>query len=1470
MNFKRLLTGMLAAAMACGAAHAADVLDAEGYPEVYVRGDMTGSWSLNEAYHFTRTGDTYDLTINGGFSGDFKIATEDWSTINYGAPTSNSPAITGITDYAISTTNNNITASIDGEQTVNLRFVIAKNGNSFTINTLRVGINGEFAAIDPDDPDDPTDPYSHYPVLYIRGEMTGSSWPIDDAYKFTRQGNVYTLAKSSLNGQFKISDANWGVNFGAPTEGESIKSISGTTNFSLSSGGKNITAQNLSNVTLSFTLHEEYGSYKADVLKVTANSGPVIEDPIEVNDPSEFLTGTLPVLYINVYTDETHSALNNEIIDRNLSHKNYFTTSEYWIEDPTGTYSVGSKEEPLALEVKARGNYTRTGFSKKPFKLKLGAKTALLGMSKSKHFAILAHADDNFGYMRNFTGFWLGRKMGLPWTPDQRPVEVVINGDYRGLYFLTESIRVGDGRVPVESLDDNTNDPALISGGYLVELDNYDEPEESQIQMTEKTCVGGYHTDKLRITFDTPEEYSTLMRRFVNEQFTAMNDAVGVANSSDELWKYMDLDDAARYYLVEEIISHTESYHGSTYLFRDRGEGQKWHFSPLWDCGNAFNGPTNNFFYNGVTYGNTWIPSIRANGKFNDKVRETWAWFMNKEDGYSQLEAALRAYAAEITPAAAADHKRWKDEPLPNSTGSNNPSAVIDNTDMNSRLGAVLSHLSAKTNWLKGQFGDYTQNPTAAEPERDATEAAPLPEYAKEGYEVDLYEGYPELYVRGTMTGGTWPALPEYKFTRKQNVYTLELESLDGDFKISDAEWGVNFGAQNAGESISGITDFSLSFDGKNIKAVGLQNVTLRMTLTENNGSYSADILKVGIDGLFREDMPVEGLSGTLPVLYINVYTDETKTAFEDEIIDRNLSHKNYFVNAEYWLDLNGCEWMAAEGATSVGSKEEPLPLQIKARGNYTRTGFSKKPFKLKLGSKQSLLGLSKSKHFAILAHADDNYGYMRNFTGFWLGRAIGLPWAPGQQPVEVVINGNYRGLYFLTESIRVESGRVDITALDDNESTPALISGGYVVELDNYEEESNQLQMEEKTCVPQNYTHKLLVTFDTPEEYSSLQKQFISEQFTAMNNAVGTANTSDELWKYMDLDDAARYYLVEEIISHYEAYHGSTYLFRDRGEGQKWHFSPLWDCGHAFDGDTNNFFYNYYASYGNTWIASIRTNSKFNDKVRETWTWFMNKEDGYKQLEAALRAYAGHIAEAAKADRARWKDEPMPNPANGNNPSLIVDNSDMDARLNAVLSHLSAKTTWLKGQFGDYTQNPTAAEPERDTTEAAPLPAYAREDAELVEIYFNDTKANPWSTVYAYTYYEVAGQPVVELLGAWPGTEMTLLSMAQAPSRFRNTTTTTDSPLWKVTLPVTDVENGHNVIFNDGTGGTDHQTADQQIGHLYVYGPSGIVTGVDSVSAESAAAVRYYNLQGVRIDTPAEGEYYIEVRGDKGRTIRY
>lgn len=445
--------------------------------------------------------------------------------------------------------------------------------------------------------------------------------------------------------------------------------------------------------------------------------------------PAASPTGTLPVIYID--TDD------RGINDYNLAHKEYFAGT-YRVES-AGDLCLGSAQDPLPLEIKARGNWTRTAFVKKPFKLKLGKKQTLLGLSKSKHFALLAHADDNYGFLRNYTAFELGRRLGLPWTPSVVPVELVLNGDYRGIYFLTESIRAEEERVDIAELTDNCDDPALVSGGYIIELDNYVE-QENQIRIPEYSTIPGDYSRTLRITFDTPEIYSDLQRRFITDQFNGMNRLVG--SGDDDMWSYLDLDDAARYYIVCELTGHTEAYNGSTYLFRDRGEGEKWHFSPLWDFGNAFNCPVTDYFYKQTYFPHNWVPSFVRNRKFMDKVRETWRWFRGNRFG--GLFADMAAYVSAIDRAAKADADRWRNAGKTNNNGVN----VMVNDNVQGKRAEVESYLNRRIAWLDGLWGSPSVG--TPEPERDLTPAAPLPDYARSGLPVisrDCSDSYDGLYT---------------------------------------------------------------------------------------------------------------------------------------------------------------------------------------------------------------------------------------------------------------------------------------------------------------------------------------------------------------------------------------------------------------------------------------------------------------------------------------------------------------------------------------------------------------------------------------------------------------------------------------------------------------------------------------------------------------------------------------------------
>ncbi|MDE7160454.1 MAG: CotH kinase family protein [Muribaculaceae bacterium] len=544
--------------------------------------------------------------------------------------------------------------------------------------------------------------------LYLRGDLNG--WSLSD--QFTREGDLYSIHLPSLDGSFKIATSDWAtIDLGAPGYTDELRAVTGSGEYFTAVAGPNFEASGLSNVVISLTIPDDLSQAEVwpPVITVACDQAPLDPDYRDYGERSTLLpTRTLPTLYI-----ETADIMRW----RNLPDKSY-RDGVYWLE-PNGhdVEALGSADEPLPLEIKARGNYTRTAYSKKPYKLKLGKKQKLCGLSKSKHFALLAHADDDKGFMRNFVGFNLGKRIGLPWTPSEYPVELVINGDYRGLYFLTESIRVEDGRIEIAELEDEETNPILCSGGYLVELDNY--VEDNQIRMPE---AGGWAT--LMITQDTPEVYSPIQTRFVTDQFTAMNSLV--ENRSDELWSYLDLDAAARYYIVEESIDHWESYHGSTYLFRDRGEGQKWIFSPLWDCGNAFTTwDCESYFTHRAMFGNTWIGLMRENARFMAKVKETWRWF--EAQCLPGIENDIDSRADMIRSAAMRDALRWKDAPRPDASAEQtSPQRVKVNEDLDDDVQYVKGVLARKTQWLANQW--KTQG-SVSEPSRDLTPAAPLPEY---------------------------------------------------------------------------------------------------------------------------------------------------------------------------------------------------------------------------------------------------------------------------------------------------------------------------------------------------------------------------------------------------------------------------------------------------------------------------------------------------------------------------------------------------------------------------------------------------------------------------------------------------------------------------------------------------------------------------------------------------------------------
>lgn len=425
--------------------------------------------------------------------------------------------------------------------------------------------------------------------------------------------------------------------------------------------------------------------------------------------------------------------------------------------------------------------------------------------------------------------------------------------------------------------------------------------------------------------------------------------------------------------------------------------------------------------------------------------------------------------------------------------------------------------------------------------------------------------------------------------------------------------------------------------------------------------------------------------SGTLPVMFITTENNQAITS------------KETYVNATYYLDP-----MGVEGVEAIGSASAQLGMQIRGRGNYSWTGFDKKPYRIKLDQKQPLLGMASSRHFALLAHADDNYGFMRNIVGFQLSRLIGMPWTPADEPVEVVLNGDYIGLYFLTETIRVDKNRVNIVEQPDLATGSEEITGGWLVEIDNYDTDPHVSIYEKDSD-----NSRIVFTYKTPEELSQQQKDYLLEQVNAINDALYIADTDNNSWEdFIDTDILARYYIVQEVVDDYESFHGSCYMYKNIGD-VKWMFGPVWDFGSAFNYDKTQYIYKG-RQWHNTWIRQMCRHPHFMDIVKQVWSDFYHGP--FTEIYSYVEKYAERISAAAVADARRWPK---------------YDNSDMASKVAYVKQRLSQGEAWLNAQW-------------------LPKDSY--------RFGFIDNGANPWTQVYAYMWF-VADNQVTQVLGNWPGT---------------------------------------------------------------------------------------------------------------------
>ena len=227
---------------------------------------------------------------------------------------------------------------------------------------------------------------------------------------------------------------------------------------------------------------------------------------------------------------------------------------------------------------------------------------------------------------------------------------------------------------------------------------------------------------------------------------------------------------------------------------------------------------------------------------------------------------------------------------------------------------------------------------------------------------------------------------------------------------------------------------------------------------------------------------------------------------------------------------------------------------KVSARGNST-FATDKKAYSITLNDSYALCGLDAGKKWNLLAMYYE-YDKIHTKLVYDMADFLNMEYNPGCTWVDLYCNGEYQGLYLLTEAITVGEGRVEIHDLDKESDTNSNISGGYLIEREDPERlEPAEASFTTDVC---NY----LFTMKSPDEPSTKELEYIKSYVQNIENLL---LAGDESYKdYIDLDSFAKQFLIDKIVLNPDAMKMSSFYYKEQNSDIL-KAGPLWDYDRAF-----------------------------------------------------------------------------------------------------------------------------------------------------------------------------------------------------------------------------------------------------------------------------------------------------------------
>lgn len=244
----------------------------------------------------------------------------------------------------------------------------------------------------------------------------------------------------------------------------------------------------------------------------------------------------------------------------------------------------------IRCTLQGRGNLSWDYADRKSFSLRFDKKVNLFGMGENKAYNLVSQQLDP-SILKNYVFNEMAKNVNMPYQPNMNFVTVYIDGEYQGIYLLTTKISEGKNRV------------ALKTGDYFY---NFNSPHIEHQFINHKQYM--FNESPYADVFDTwftdpaflpgeevvyPEEASIEELNEAGELFIDFLESIA-DYSSDDYLDYIDVENMARYYWIQEASLNFDAFGRSVYIKYDHETG-KFIMGPVWDMDLAIGSPFDAF-----------------------------------------------------------------------------------------------------------------------------------------------------------------------------------------------------------------------------------------------------------------------------------------------------------------------------------------------------------------------------------------------------------------------------------------------------------------------------------------------------------------------------------------------------------------------------------------------------------------------------------------------------------------------------------------------------------------------------------------------------------------------------------------------------------------------------------------------------------------------------------------------------------